>query len=291
MSIAGVLNDCAAQAALANPPREGDYIGEDGLLYCGKCRSQKQYRLTGVLAAAISGGVVSCICECEAKRYKEEKEEERRKQEAFRKKYSASERRRYCFSDKLYRRMSFAADEGKSPKAIEAAHYYADNFDRFLAENKGLMFLGGVGTGKTFAACCIANALIDKGYRVWVITSSNLTRAAGNFSLREETFLNIRKVDLLVIDDFGAQSNTEHNSSLLFDVIDERYKSRKPLVITSNLTAGDLKNATDIRLKRIYDRVIEMCICPISPVVLTGKSLRDEIAREKHNGSIGGEGQ
>lgn len=291
MSIKGVLNNLAEKAALANPPREGDYISEDGLLYCGKCRSQKQYRLTGVLAATISGGVVSCVCECEAKRDKEEKEEERRAQEMLRRAYSAPERRGSCFSDELYRRMSFAADEGKSPKAVESAHYYVDHFERFLVENKGLMLLGGVGTGKTFAACCIANALIDKGYSVWVVTAGNLTRAAGNFSLSEEAFFKIRSVDLLVIDDFGTQSNTEHSLSLLFDVIDERYKSRKPLVITSNLTAGDLKNTTDIRLKRIYDRVIEMCICPISPVVLAGKSLRDEIAREKHNSSTEGEDQ
>lgn len=289
MSIAGVLNNLAEKAAMANPPREGDYIGGDGLLYCGECRSPKQYRLEGMLAAAIPGGVVSCLCKCAAERDKAEKTEERRKQEMIRRAYSTSERRSYCFSDKLYLRMSFTADEGKSPKAIAAAHYYADNFDQFLAENKGLMFLGGVGTGKTFAACCIANALIDKGYRVLVITSSNLTRAAGNFSLSEEVFFKIRDVDLLVIDDFGAQSNTDHSLSLLFEVIDERYKSKKPLVVTSNLTADNLKNVTDMRLKRIYDRVIEMCICPISPVVLAGKSLRDEIAREKHNSGIEGE--
>lgn len=289
MSIAGVLNNLAEKAAMANPPCEGDYIGEDGLLYCGKCRSPKKYRLEGMLAAIIPGGVVSGCCKCEAERDKAEKEEERRKQEAIRRAYSVSERRSSCFSDELYRRMNFAVDEGKSPKAIEAAHYYADNFDRFLAENKGLMFLGGVGTGKTFGACCIANALIDRGFSAWVITAGNLIRTAGNFSSCEETFLKIRDVDLLIIDDFGAQSNTEHSLSLLFNVIDERYKSKKPLVVTSNLTADDLKNTADMRLKRIYDRVIEMCICPISPVVLAGKSLRDEIAKEKHNSGVEGE--
>ncbi|MDE7234704.1 MAG: hypothetical protein K2N29_06555, partial [Ruminiclostridium sp.] len=112
---------------MANPPREGDYIGEDGLLYCGECRSPKQCRLEGMLAAAIPGGVVYCLCECVAKRDKAEKEEERRKQEAIRRAYSVSERRGSCFSDKLYRRMSFAVDEGKSPKAIAAAHYYVNN--------------------------------------------------------------------------------------------------------------------------------------------------------------------
>ena len=180
--------------------------------------------------------------------------------------------------------MSFGADTGKAPEAIKAAHYYDDNFERLSAANMGLMFLGNVGTGKTFAACCIANALIDKGYNIWVITASDLTRATGSFNTSEETFCKIRDVDLLIVDDFGAQSNTEHNLSLLFDVIDKRYKSKKPLVITSNLTVGDFKNAANMQLKRIFDRIIEMCSCPISPVVLTGNSLRGDIGKEKHSG-------
>ncbi len=200
---------------------------------------------------------------------------------------SSAMRRRNCFSDDFYKSMSFAADKGKAPKAIDAAHYFVDNFERLAAENMGMMFLGNVGTGKTFAACCIANALIEKGYSAWVVTASDLIRAAGSFGTSEETFFKLCEVDLLIVDDIGTQSNSEHNLGLLFDVIDKRYKAGKPLVITSNLTAENLRNAPNMGLKRIYDRLIEMCSCPISPVVLTGKSLRGDIGKEKHSGSNG----
>lgn len=229
---------------------------------------------------------MSCLCRCEEEADRARKERERSDQKRIIAEYSAPQRRSYCFSDDFYRAMCFKADKGKSPKAVESAHYYAENFERLSVENMGLMFLGGVGLGKTFAACCIANALLEKGYHVWVITASDLTRAAGNFSTSEETFFKIRNVDLLIVDDFGAQSNTEHNLSLLFDVIDKRYKAKKPLVITSNLSAKDLKSAEHTQLKRIYSRVIEMCSCQISPVVLTGEELRCDIARSKHEAVI-----
>lgn len=206
MSIAGVLNNLAEKAAMANPPREGDYIGEDGLLYCGKCRSQKQYRLDGMLAAIIPGGVASGLCKCEAERDKAEKAKERRKQEAIRRAYSVSERRSSCFSDELYHRMSFAADEGKSQKVIEAAHYYADNFDRFLAENKGLMFLGGVGTGKTFAACCIANALIDRGFEA-SFAGYNIERGA--FTIYLSYMLKLKLRDLFSKDSLNKSDSLD----------------------------------------------------------------------------------
>ncbi len=281
------LGNLAEKAAEASSPKcDGDYIGEDGLLYCGKCHTPKQFRYPAEFASILPDDITPVPCDCEAERNRLENERERAAQEQFMNKIYAGERRRNCFSDDFYKSMSFAADKGKAPKAIEAAHYYVENFERLAAENMGLMFLGNVGTGKTFAACCIANALIEKGYSAWVITASDLIRAAGNFNTNEETFFKLRDVDLLIVDDIGTQSNSEHNLGLLFDVIDKRYKAGKPLVVTSNLTAGELKNPQDMKLHRIYSRLNEACSCPISPVILTGKSIRDEIARSKHEAVI-----
>ncbi len=278
-----ILADVAKKAEMANPRREGDYIGENGLLYCGKCNTPKQHKLEERHKKWIPEGVVWCLCKCETERRETEEKQHKRELERQRLIFTAPIIRNNCFSDDFYKRMSFRADKGKAPKAIEAAHRYVDNFERFSAENMGLMFLGNVGTGKTFAACCIANALIDKGYKALVATAGDLIRVASDFKTSAETFSKIREIDLLIIDDFGAQSNTENNTSALFDLVDTRYKAAKPLVITSNLTANGMKNAPDVRLKRIYDRINEACTCPFSPVVLSGKSLRDEIARAKHD--------
>lgn len=260
----------------ANPPRDGDYIGEDGLLYCGNCHTPKQCNCGNF-------GILFCACKCESEKYAAERAAEKKAAEEFGQSIESARKRQKCFDDDFYKHMSFENDRNASPKAVQAARYYVDNFERFKSENKGLMFLGNCGTGKTFAACCIANALTDKQYNVWVITANELIRKVGNFNTSEAALSRIGYDDLLVIDDFGTQSNSEYNTQTLFDIIDKRYKSAKPLVITSNLDPGEFrKDRNDIQQKRIFDRIIEMCMCPISPVVLSGESLRGKIAREKH---------
>lgn len=284
--ISEIVGNIAENTAAANPPQEAGYIGDDGLLYCGKCHTSKQYRLKGALAEAVEGGIINCLCKCEDKKYKAEKEQERAARERLEREITAHQRRNNCFSDDDYREMCFNVDAGKSPKAIEAAHYYVDNFEKLASHNMGLMFLGNVGTGKTFAACCIANALIEKGYRALVATASDLIRAVKNPYTEAETFQRIREFDLLVIDDIGTQNNSERDLKALFDIVDTRCRAKKPLIITSNLSAGELKDKSDYNRHRVYNRINELCSCPISPIVLTGESIRDEIARNKHNRSI-----
>lgn len=253
---------------------DGDYNGEDGLLYCGKCNTPKQ-------TSIVFGGrnaVVGCMCRCETEQREREeaakKEEQRRRIIEF--------RREKCIGDPAYRRLNFAADNGSCPKAVEAARWYADNFEQLKAKNKGLMFLGTVGTGKTFAACCIANELVERGYDVWMTTMLPLLRSAGNFSVCDSVFERIQKVDLLVLDDFGTTNNSERNMELLFEIIDARARSGKPLIITTNLAPAELKSPANLSLARIYDRVIALCSCERSPVVLNGGSIRATVAREKH---------
>lgn len=288
MDIKKTISDLAAKAAAANPQNEGDYIGEDGLLYCGKCHAPKQVRLKGAFAKAIESGVMCYPCVCETEKIKCEREESQRRQKEIERIYKAPERQSYCFSDERYKDSTFSADKGYSPQAIKAAHYYVDNFEVLSAANMGLMFLGNVGTGKTFAACFIANALIDKGYRAWVITTGDLIRTVEDFNTRDEAYYKLRESDLLILDDVGVQYNSGHNLELLFSAVDARDKSKKPLIITSNLTPADFKNKSNLQIYRVYNRIDLLCSCPISPVVLTGKSIRDEIARAKHNSTIEG---
>lgn len=258
---------------------DGDYNGEGGFLYCGKCNTPKQTRIE------IGGQsvIVGCMCRCEAE--KREREEAAKKEEQRRQ--VIEYRREKCISDLAYRRFNFASDNGACPKAIEASRWYTENFHQLKAENKGLMFLGTVGTGKTFAACCIANELVERGYDVWLTTMLPLLRSAGNFTVCDSVFERIQKVDLLVLDDFGTTNNSERNMELLFEVIDARARSGKPLIITTNLAPAELKSPANLALARIYDRVIAMCSCEKSPVVLNGKSIRGEIARGKHSGKVG----
>ena len=92
MDITQFVSDLAAKAAAANPQSEGDYIGDDGLLYCGKCRTPKQFRLKGTLASAIDGGVMNCLCHCEAEKERTARERERAEQERIRTELLAPQR-------------------------------------------------------------------------------------------------------------------------------------------------------------------------------------------------------
>lgn len=102
-----------------------------------------------------------------------------------------------CFNDLAYRNMTFDRDDRPEHLLSKAARAYAENFQPAL-EQHGIMFTGNVGTGKTFYACCIANAVIDRGCTAWVTTFQPLVRALCSYESAEKILAKIRKVDLLL---------------------------------------------------------------------------------------------
>ncbi len=72
---------------------------------------------------------------------------------------------------------------------------------------------------------------------------------------------------LLIIDDFGMERGTEYGLEQVYNVIDSRYRSRKPLIVTTNLTLEELQHLEDTAHARIYDRLLEMC----SPLLYRGE--------------------
>ena len=78
-----------------------------------------------------------------------------------------------------------------------------------------------------------------------------------------------------IIDDLGVERNTEYAMEQMFTVIDSRYRSKKPLIVTTNLKLEEIKNPPDLAHARIYDRILERC----APVIFSGKNSREEGAR------------
>ncbi|MCC8028520.1 MAG: ATP-binding protein, partial [Lachnospiraceae bacterium] len=77
--------------------------------------------------------------------------------------------------------------------------------------------------------------------------------------------------------DLGIERSTEYALEQVYAVIDERYKTGKPLIITTNLTLSQMKNPEDVAHARIYSRVMELC----TPVQVHGNDRRSEIGRGK----------
>lgn len=250
----------------AKPAQEepDDYIGDDGLLYCGKCHTKKQTRIT------LSDGSVimpRCLCKCEEDRRERENEEFRRKERMIK----IGQYRSAGFSDKQLRRCTFDADDGGNATVTRVARNYVKHFEEFSKSGQGLMFYGSVGTGKTFYASCIANALIDECIPCMVTNFSMIVnKLSGIWDGKQEFIESLNRYSLLVIDDFAMERNTEYVTEIVYNVIDSRYRSGKPLIVTTNLPLQQIRNPDSMDKQRIYSRINEMCY----PVEVVGRDRR-----------------
>lgn len=146
--------------AFETEQNEGDYIGKDGLLYCGVCRTKKQTRLP---ASDFTGGreiIVPCICKCKVEENKRKEEEEKKRQEMQRlERLKASS----LMNAKLKAaRLDGYQVDGDNQKIYNLAGNYVKRFDEMYEKRQGLLFWGTVGTGKSYTAACIANELLNQ---------------------------------------------------------------------------------------------------------------------------------
>ena len=84
------------------------------------------------------------------------------------------------------------------------------------------------------------------------------------------------KPDLLILDDLGAERSTSFGKEQVFDVVNKRTLSGRPLVVTTNIPLTVMQTAEDIQDRRIFDRVLEKCV----PIAFTGDSFRKANAKE-----------
>lgn len=170
---------------------------------------------------------------------------------------------------------TFANDSGTSP-IMHKARAYVEHWDIARQNNVGLLLFGAVGTGKSFFAGCIANALLERDIPVLMTSFPRLLNQMSGLSHEEKcTFVDsLNDFELLIVDDLGVERNTEYVMEQMFQIVDERYRSRKPLIVTTNLTLKEMKNPHDLAHERIYDRILERC----APIVFDGKRFRAENA-------------
>jgi DNA replication protein DnaC len=104
-----------------------------------------------------------------------------------------------------------------------------------------------------------------------------LNALSGKYDMDRNEYINsLNRYDFLIIDDIGSERSTDYALEQIFTVIDARYRSGKPMIITTNRGLGDMKMA-DIDKARIYDRILEVC----QPIAFQGKNYRKDIAQRK----------
>lgn len=270
MDVTPMIDALEELAAASIKAEEGDYIGEDGLIYCHKCHTRKQTEVE------ILGKVRKpmCLCKCEAERLAAEEEERQR----IKFEQRVKELRRIGLPKKKMHNWTFANDDMANEQITRAAQKYVENFGELRKTSKGLLFYGNTGTGKTYVACEIANALIDKGIPVLLISLSEYLKVIQGTFDKKEYMDSFDSFELLILDDLGVERDTAFAKEQVYDVIDSRYTSGKPMLITTNLSMEKIKNPEDIENMRIYDRVLERCF----PIEVSGANRRRKAVREDY---------
>lgn len=254
-----------------NPHTKDDFhIDKTGMPICDRCNGEmgKRLKVGGMVM------IMDALCECRSKEFEEE---QRLLRETERLSNIVSLREK-GIGDELYRKHRFDKDDSSNTKESKLARRYVEKWQEFYDEGIGIIFTGEIGSGKSFYAACIANALIDQEVVTIMTSFDRILNEAAGLDDRNKILKRLRECDLLVIDDLGIERQSDYGLEIVYGVINDRVKSGKPLIITTNMPVSDMQSENDLRLSRIYDRILFMC--PIQ-VVMTGESRRKEAHKKR----------
>jgi len=161
-----------------------------------------------------------------------------------------------CFSPAV------TESEGLSPQAnMQTIYRHATDFVQdFDTVFSNLLLYGPTGLGKTFVCHCIAKDLLDGGRTVLYLTAPRLFKVVEDYRFNRDSMEDademldaVTDVDLLVLDDLGAEFITVITSSALFDIVNQRLLAKKPTVISTNLPPTELMSHYS---ERIFSRFV-----------------------------------
>lgn len=155
---------------------------------------------------------------------------------------------------------------------------YAENFTPETSGN--IAMFGGTGLGKTHLSSAVAGKVIEKGHDVYYASALSLfadfeMRRFGNSSSASADG-NINRYfdcDLLIIDDLGTEVTNQFTTSCLYDIINSRLNSKKPTIISTNLTQEEFR-------KRYWDRITSRVLGEYIVLPFCGTDIRSQKLRK-----------
>lgn len=249
------LEELITRIRIMADANENDYLKDD-ILYCGKCHTPKRVRIK-------TGEIMPRTCACRAE-YLREAEQQRAREKHKR------DVRQSIGSGINIAGCTFDRDDKKNRKISSAMKSYVEYISEPGREKKGLLLYGDVGTGKSFMAACIANELDRRGYITHMTDCGRIIRDMWHETDKRGYIERYNKVELLVLDDLGAEMSTAYQTEQVFHIIDCRCNAGLPTIITTNVPIDEIKKPKDTEKARIYDRVLKMC----HPVKMEGQSRR-----------------
>lgn len=251
---------------------EREYI-KDGHAYCKNCHERKDGKALEMLGKK---RIYKVSCKCDRDR--------EAKQKAREKQMEIERLKRECFSSMIQWSYTFENYQGQKTQAFTIAQNFTKDFERMRKENIGLLFYGSVGSGKTYLACSIANALIEQyqiGVKIRNFAQLINDLQKGSFDFDKNEYIDfIVNTSVLILDDLGIERDTAYAKEQVYNIINNRYLKQKPTIFTTNLPYDTIYGCTEgVEYQRIYSRIIEMCI----PVMVVGEDFRKKIQRDKLN--------
>jgi DNA replication protein DnaC len=155
---------------------------------------------------------------------------------------------------------SFTADTDDKRRALTVLRDYSERFDEYARKGQGLILFGLPGTGKSHLAGAVLQAHIDRD--VLYATCLDLIRMVRETWRKDaerserQVLASLVALDLLVIDEMGVQYGTDGEQTILFDVLDGRYREMRPTILLTNQDSEGLKGYLG---ERTFDRLRETC--------------------------------
>jgi DNA replication protein DnaC len=147
------------------------------------------------------------------------------------------------------------------PAIVSAVRRYASTIDDQLDAGRGLWFMGNPGTGKTTLAMLVSKAALDAGRTVAIYSLPRLLSEIRDVFRADGSFVGLldrlTEVDLLHIDDLGAEQTTEWVLEALYSIVNARYEDERSIVLTTNCMDRD--ELCEQITPRTVSRLTEMC--------------------------------
>ena len=227
------------------------YLDDKGLRRCKVCK-RKLETLINIPSLGVFDKKVNCVCDCG-----------KAQRDAYRAEAKRIERANETSADKVfsvpeYASMTFSSDRApKSENSILCrrwvAHYDAN---RAKGNLKWLFLYGKHGTGKTFYAACIANAMAARGYVVKLVTASEIVSKLINAYDKSSVYSECKRCELLIIEDFDVDNSA---ADALFTIINNRHRNNQATILTSGMTTEQTVNANNASIGRIMQIIWDRC--------------------------------
>jgi DNA replication protein DnaC len=180
---------------------------------------------------------------------------------------------------KRYAHLSFEQLTGSDlvvfPEQIRIARRFAERIGENLDAGRGMWIMGDVGTGKTTLAMLVSKAALTAGRAVAIYSLPRLLSLIRKAIEEDEGVVGLldrlAAVDLLHVDDVGAENPTDWALEQLYSIVNARYEDCRSIVMTTNLDPSQLAEQIG---ERTVSRLIEMCG---DPVPLFGEDRRREL--------------